>query len=323
MISDVVKSTNLWEGRSKEYSGLNGLKALCCLLTWLSMLFKHFKGEPSKFVMKFVNGKVKKQGYGLSFYYFAYNTTVVSIPATTIDSHFVFNEITKDHQAITIQGHFTYRIKDPSKMAHLLDFQIDPKTKHYLSEDPEKLELRIKNVVQMATRNQVRVLGLEEALVLSSSLAETVLGEVSEAPILTEMGIEVYTITFNAVKPTPEIAKALEAEYRESLQRKADASIYARRAAAVEQERKIRENELSTQIALEERKKELISLNGDNITQEAEFSARAQATNLSVYKDLDPRLVMALSFKELSGNAQKIGNLTITSEILASMLNNN
>ena len=121
---------------------------------------------------------------------------------------------------------------------------------------------------------------------------------------------------------SPEISKALEADYRESLHRKSDEAIYARRAAAVEQERKIRENELNTQITLEEKKKTLIDLQGNNSIEEAEFLAKAKSLELSVYTDLDPRLVLALALKELSGNAQKIGSLTITSEILSSLLKN-
>jgi regulator of protease activity HflC (stomatin/prohibitin superfamily) len=285
-------------------------------------MVRHFKGKPSKFIIKYVSGNIKKKGLGISFYYFNHNTIIVSIPATTIDSNFIFNEITKNFQSISIQGHLTYRIKDPLKMASLLNFQIDPIETEYLSEDPEKLELRIKNVIQMSTRNEIKILDLEETLALNTSLAGKVHQNTKESELLNEMGIEILSITFNSVLPTPEISKALEADYRESLQRKSDEAIYARRAAAVEQERKIRENELNTQITLEEKKKELIDLNGRNTLDEAEFLAQAKAMELGVYKELDPRLVLALSFKELSVNAQKIGTLTITSEILSSILRN-
>jgi len=128
--------------------------------------------------------------------------------------------------------------------------------------------------------------------------------------------------TFHYEVTMSELSKALEAEYRESLQRKSDEAIYARRAAAVEQERKIRENELNTQITLEEKKKTLIDLNGKNSIDEAEYLARAKTLELSVYTALDPRLVLALALRDLSMNAQKIGSLTITSEILSSLLKN-
>ncbi|MGH7990027.1 MAG: SPFH domain-containing protein, partial [Limisphaerales bacterium] len=56
---------------------------------------------------------------------------------------------------------------------------------------------------------------------------------------------------------TPETARALEAETREQLLKKADEATYARRNSAVEQERKIKENELNTEIAVENKKKQI------------------------------------------------------------------
>lgn len=284
-------------------------------------MLKFFKGDPSKYIIKYVGGKIKKKGLGISFYYFDHNSSVISIPATTTDFNFIFNETTKNFQKISIQGHLTYKIKDPLKMALLLNFEIYPKDGNYISEDPEKLELRIKNVIQMITRKEIKILDLEEVLAINTILADKVFEQTPNSSLLQEMGIEVLSITFNSVTPTPEISKALEADYRESLQRKSDEAIYTRRAAAVEQERKIRENELNTQITLEEKKKTLINLNGKNTIEEAEFLAQAKALELGVYKDMDPRIVLALALKELSENANKIGSLTITSEILSSLLN--
>ena len=41
---------------------------------------------------------------------------------------------------------------------------------------------------------------------------------------------------------------------------------------------------------------------------------------LELYAALDPRKVLALAMSELGQNAGRIGNLTITSEMLASLL---
>ncbi len=41
---------------------------------------------------------------------------------------------------------------------------------------------------------------------------------------------------------------------------------------------------------------------------------------LAAYRTLDPRTILALGIKELGQNAEQIGNLTITSEILAALL---
>lgn len=280
----------------------------------------YYKGDPSKYVIKYTSGRPIRSGRGVSFFYTRFNTNIVTIPAMTIDSNFVFNEFTKNNQAITLQGHFTYKINDPKKMATILDFRINPKNGYYISEDPEKLELRIRNVVQMRTRGFIEKMGLEEALTASELLATKVLSSVDETPLIKEMGVDLLSITFLSIRPTPEIARALEAEYRESLQMNADKAIYERRAAAVEQEQKIKENELATQISLEKKRKQLIDLEGENLLKEAEFQSQATEKELAAFKKMDPQILLALALKEMGENAEKIGNLTITPEILASLL---
>ncbi len=282
-------------------------------------MVNHFKGDPSRFIIKYSGGKVRKSGPGLSFFYLDFKTNIAAVPATTIDSNFIFNEVTKNYQNITLQGHFTYQIKDPLRMAALLNFTINPETGAYLSEDPEKLELRLRNTVQMATRHAITRMDLEEALAAALQLADTVYGRAKEASILQEMGIDLLTITFTSIKPTPEIAKALEADYREALQKKADEAIYQRRAAAVEQERAIKENELNNQIALEKKREKFIALEGANQKARAEVQKEVTELELAPYKEMDPRTLIALALQKMGQNTN-IQNLTITSEILASLL---
>ncbi len=116
------------------------------------------------------------------------------------------------------------------------------------------------------------------------------------------------------------MTKALEAEYREALQKRADQAIYSRRADAVEQERKIKQNELATSILLEQRRQELVNLKGENERKEAEFEAEATRIRLIPHQQLEARLVLALALRDLANNAHKIGNLTITTEILGQLL---
>src|SRR5262249_5665609 len=77
------------------------------------------------------------------------------------------------------------------------------------------------------------------------------------APTVAALGLEVLGLSVLAIKPKPETARALEAEAREALLRRADEAIYSRRNAAVEQERAIKENELSTEIAVENKKRQI------------------------------------------------------------------
>lgn len=297
-------------------------------------MFAYFKGQPTQYVIRYSGGHVKGEGQGLSFFYFPLTTNIAAVPTGSTDVGFVFNEQTSNFQAVTIQGQYTYRIAEPRKAATLLNFTIHPLTKAYISEDPEKLAQRITNIIQMETRREVLSRSLEENLRDSETIARAVLARVRDTELLTPMGVEVLSVHFVSVRPTPEVAKALEAEYREQLLRAADEAIYARRAAAVEEERKIKENELATDIALEEQRRQYIALQGENEQQEAEnrgkaveteaqYRSRALTMELEAYKTLDPRAVLALAMRDLGQNASKVGNLTITSEILAALMNGN
>lgn len=291
-----------------------------------------FKGQPTDYVIKYSGGHLVSEGAGLAFWYLRHKTQVVAVPTSSMDANFVFNEVTNNFQSVTIQGQFTYRIHAPKQAAALLNFTLNPVTRAYVSNDPELLAQRITNIIQMETRGELQKLSLEEALGRYEAIAATVQRRVKEGALLESLGVELLSVYFVSAKPTPEVAKALEANYRETLLRKADEAIYARRAAAVEEERKIKENELNTDIALEQRRRQLIDLQGDNARREAEnrgqaieleaqYKAKAKQMELAVYSGLEPRSVLALALNELGQNAAQIGNLTITSEILASVLN--
>lgn len=289
-----------------------------------------FKGLPTDYVIEYAGGRILRKGPGLAFYYLAFDKQIATIPMSSIDASFVFNEITSNFQAVTVQGQFTYRIANPEQAATLLNFTIDPRRRAYLSNDPERLPQRITNIIQVETRGEIQKRSLEATLREYETIAAEVLKRISLGELLNPMGVELLSIYFLSAKPTPEVAKALEADYRETLLRMADEAIYARRAAAVEEERKIKENELNTQITLEQQRQQFIELQGKNAEQEAEYRgkalqkeaeyhARAQEMELAPYRTFDARTLLALGIRELGENAGKIGNLTITSEILAAL----
>ena len=291
-----------------------------------------FKGQPTDYIIKYAGGRAVRQGLGQSFYYVTLSTQVAVIPTSTRDASFVFNELTNNFQSVTLQGQFTYRISDPAQAATQLNFAWNTKRQEYAAKDPDSLPPRIANVVQMETRRELQQRTLEQTLRQSQDIAGAVLARIREAALLAPLGVELTNLYFLSAKPTPEVAKALEAQYRETLLRQADEAIYARRGAAVAEERKIKESEGATQIALEEQRSSLIALEGDNARIEAEnkgqaletlaeFEARASAQRLAVYSGMDPRSVLALALKEIGENARKIGNLNITTETLGSLLN--
>ena len=90
---------------------------------------RHFKGEPSEYVLRYRDGEVLHHGAGLSFWYWPFNTSIASVPVVRQDAPFVFTETTANYQEISIQGQLTYRLTKPLEVAEVLDFTIDPRTR--------------------------------------------------------------------------------------------------------------------------------------------------------------------------------------------------
>lgn len=280
----------------------------------------YFKSDPTDFMLVYRGGRVRRAGAGLAGFYWAPTTSLVRIPIGTQDLPFILNEATGNFQAVTVQGQLTYRIAEPRRMAGILNFTIHPATGAFVSTDPEKLAQRIVNAVQAHLRAQLAQLALDAALRRAAEIASAVLAAVQADATLAAMGVECLNLFITAIKPTAEMAKALEAEYREGLQQRADQAIYARRAAAVEQERRIKENELNTQLLLEQRRQELVDLEGHNNNRQAEYNARSNEISLQPWRATDPRVLVGLAFKLMGENAQRIGTLNITPELLAGLL---
>jgi len=271
-------------------------------------------------VIRYRNGQVVDHGPGLMFWYFPYNTSIALVPIVTQDAPFIFNEATKDFQAVAIQGSLAYRLTAPLEGAKLLDFTIDPKTGRYRSKDPEKLAQRLINTVQANTRTYVNAMSLEDALTKVRALATQVLKAANDDPALQDLGVVIEGLHFVAVQATPEMKKALEAEYREALQKKADQAIYARRAAAVEEERRIKGREMDTEVELENRKKDLVDMQARNQLALAEAEAKAEELKLSPYGELAPQVLVGLALKEWAQAGGQIGNLTITPDMLGQLV---
>ena len=217
---------------------------------------KHIKFDSSVYVVHYTNGKIKKEGRGLSFYYYSPNSSIVAIPFGTDDVQFIFNETTADFQNVSIQGQITYKVEKPKQLAESLDFTVDTRGK-YKKNDKEKLNQRLINEAQTATSSFIKSLNLKKSIRSATEIEEFIISGLNQSKAVEMLGIEPLSVNVLGIKPTPAMSKALEAQTREALQQEADEAIYDRRNFAVEQERKIKESELNTEIAIEEKKKQI------------------------------------------------------------------
>lgn len=297
--------------------------------------FRFIKVEPTDFILQFKRGRVVRQGAGQSFFYYAPTSSLVRVPVGSVDVPFIFEEVTADFQKVTVQGQLSYRVADPLKLAQLMNFTLAPNGREYSSEDPKKLPQRLINHAQVLTSSSLRAMALRDALGGADRLVVSVREGLREAGAISSLGIEVLGLAILAIRPTPETARALEAEAREAILRGADEAVFLRRNSAVEQERAIKENELNTEIAVESKKRqiketqmeaeksvqqkkrelreaematrialeqqnrELLSLSTSNARDEADAKAYAISATMRAIGETDPKILMALTSARL------------------------
>jgi hypothetical protein len=330
--------------------------------------FRFVKVPPTTFVMQYRSGKVVRAGAGLSFVYFAPNSVLVQVPVASADVPFVFNEVTADFQDATVQGELTYRISDPKRIAELLDFSVDARGR-YRSNDMEKLGDRLVRAVQILARSFTQRHTLADLLVSSDTLVGEMVENLKASDTVKMLGVEVIGLSVVSIKAAPEMSKALQADAREQLLQKADEAVFVRRNAALELERKIKENELNTEVAVEQKKREvretqmeaeiaieqkkrqvrqtqmeadvvieqqrseLVDHRVENQRKETEARGRALQAMLEPLKGIDwrtlmaassgelnPKLFVAMAFRDLAENAEKIGQLNISPDLLNALL---
>jgi hypothetical protein len=242
------------------------------------------KVQPTTYLLQYRSGEVVREGLGLSFFYYGPTTSLVAVPVASTDAPFIFQETTADFQAVTIQGHVTYRVREARRLATMLNYTLAPKGQAYATKDPEKLPERVIHVVNVLARTELQKLPLREAIRSSDELVKTVKAGLAASEEMVALGLEVLGLSILAIKPNPETARALEAETRERLMREADEAIYARRNSAVEQERAIKESELNTEIAVENKKREIreTQMEAERAVQEKETRVRKEALEASI-----------------------------------------
>jgi len=289
----------------------------------------YIKFDTMTHVIRYQQGAIVQEGRGLSFFYFAPHTSIVAVPLESSDFQFIFHETTRDYQQVSIQGQITYKILNPKQIAEILDFTVD-RNGNYLKKDYEKIQQRIINEAQTASASIIQKLNLKDALRELGTIEHEIFTGVQNSKTVSMLGLEVLSVNVLGVKPTPEMARALETHTRESLQKEADEAIYERRNFAVEQERIIQESELNTEIAVEEKqrqivekkmqtevvkqdndrklklmemaavidyeeqKKALVDLQVANQMKEADVKEYALRANLAPYKEMDWKTLMAI-----------------------------
>ncbi|MGB0931286.1 MAG: hypothetical protein ACPGVB_10945, partial [Chitinophagales bacterium] len=120
---------------------------------------------------------------------------------------------------------------------------------------------------------------------------------------------------------------AIEEKKKQISQKKMEAEIEKQ-----ENQRKLREMKIAADIEVENQRQQLIDLEAENQRKQADTESYRLEKMMAQYKDVDWRTLMALTgnggskeqiaiaFRELAENAQQIGTLNITPDLLQDLM---
>jgi len=317
-------------------------------------LVRHLRGAPTVHVRHLRRGKVVHDGVGLSFWFRPLTAVLSELPVDDREVPLLFHARTADFQDVTVQMTVSYRLADPANAAQRLDFSIDPDTGMWRGTPLQQIAGLLTETAHQHALDLLARTALVDALADGvGEVRRRVAGGLEADPRLAQTGLEVIDVRVVAVRPQPEVEKALQTPTRERVQQDADRATFERRAVAVERERAIGENEVQTKIELARREEQLVSQQGANARRTAEEEAAAakiannawidrerqvkevraegiravgnaeadvEAARLAAYRELDQHVLLGLALKELAANLPKVDSLVLTPDLLAPVL---
>lgn len=325
------------------------------MATITSLLFaRHLRVEPTSHVLFYKDGRLKRSGRGLAFWFMPLGASLSVVPLDDREQAFVFRGRSADFQEVAVNGVVVYRVKSAEELAARVDFAVDNATGSYTKEPLDRLAAVVTQLSQQLATTWLGRRPLKEVLAAGPDALRAVVHEgLSADEGLAGMGLEIVATRISSVAPTAEMEKALQMPTREHIQQQADEATFARRALAVEKERAIQENELHNQTELAKREETLIAQRGQNEKKraidaaeskriEAEGAAKnvrvnaeaqadsirvledakvnAEKERMDIYRDLPPAALMGLAARELAGKLQTIEHLNLSPDMLGSLL---
>jgi len=304
---------------------------------------RHLRGTPTVHVRHLRHGKLAHDGTGLSFWFRPRSAVLSEIPVDDRELPMLFHARTSDFQDVTVQMTLTYRVTDPALAAERVDFSLDPATGDWRGDPLAQVAGLLTESSQQHALDVLNRSPLADALIdgvraVRDRVTEGLGGDARPA----HTGLTVVDVRVVAIRPEPEMEKALRTTAREQVQQEADRATYERRARAVERERAIGENELQNQIELAKREEQLVVQRGTNARRQAEDAAAAsrieteakaeallkmgearaaaEAAHLAAYRDLPQSVLYGLAAKELAGKLPKIDTLVLSPDLLTPLL---
>ena len=254
--------------------------------------FRHLRSDTSSHILRFRGSRLLERGRGLSCWFRPMTDSLAEIPADDREVAVVLHGRSADFQDVSAQAVILYRVADPVKVADRVDFTLDPYQGSFRQRPLETLTEIFAQMAQQHAWDYMAGATLREILASGqTSIRDRIRAGLGAEGLLDVLGLELVSVRVSAVKPTPELEKALETPVRERIKQEADEAAFERRAMAVEKERAIQENELQNRIELARREEHLITQEGQNARRKAGEDAASRA--ITVQSEAETRRIQA------------------------------
>jgi regulator of protease activity HflC (stomatin/prohibitin superfamily) len=251
---------------------------------------RHLRSDASSHVLHFRRTRLLRQGRGLAGWFRPMTDSLAEVPVDDRELTVVLHGRSADFQDISAQAVITYRVADPAKVASRVDFTIDLYSGTFRQKPLESITQIFAQIAQQYAWDTMAGASLRQILASGQTSIRDRISEGLRAEGLLEvMGLELVSVRVSAVKPTPDLEKALETPMREKVKQEADEAAFERRALAVEKERAIQDNELQNRIELARREEHLIDQEGKNARRRASEAAATRA--IAVQSEADARRI--------------------------------
>ncbi|HSI21177.1 MAG TPA: SPFH domain-containing protein [Verrucomicrobiae bacterium] len=244
-------------------------------------------------------------------------TTVAVVPTTSQIVHFSLEVHTSDKQQVRVTGSVQVQL-EPVSASKAFDFTVNPRNGQYEQAWQPDLQAIVTEQVLGPIRKTAANLDVASA-VSSQFVFETDLQEHMNKgnSALASKGIAVSNCSVAVVTPVnTEVGKALGASEREKLLMTADMALHERRSQSATNERALKEYEAATKLALEEKRAELVTKQGENRVAEAKSEAEANEIRLKPLTDMNPSQAMAAALLTAAEKGS-LNNVSLTTDLLA------
>jgi regulator of protease activity HflC (stomatin/prohibitin superfamily) len=319
---------------------------------------RHLRCDATEHVVQLRRGQVSRSGAGLAFWFRPLTTALSVVPVDDRELPLLFHARTADYQDVVVQAAVAFRFTDPAAAARRIDFSVDSSTGRWQADPLTQVAGLLTGLAQQHALQVVAALPLQQALAGGADggvaqVRERVATGLAADERPASIGLEVVGVQVVALRPEPDVERALQTPARELVQQEADRATYERRAMAVERERAISENELTSKIALATQEQALVAQQGANARRRAteaaaaaavenqseadgtrlraaaeadairlrgEAEGQAETARMAAYAQIDPGLLIALGLRELAGHLPPIGSLTLTPDVVQQAL---